>query len=212
MTNEQLVLSIQAGETHFMGTLWEQVERFALQQIGKFYSRHADRCKSLSVDMEDLRQEAYLALYGAIEGYNADKGVKFLTYANYHFTKCFYTAVGLHRATRKYSEVSFDFTIAVNDKGEALSLLDTMADDTAEAEFDNIAEYDYWSKVTPILQQALSLLGESQKETAIACFGQGLSYSEFARQRGTGRAATRQAGIRALANLRANTELAACAL
>lgn len=125
MTNEQLVLKIQAGETQFMGMLWEQVERFALQQIGKFYSRHTDRCKSLGVDMENLRQEAYLILYGAIEGYNADKGVKFLTYANYHFIKCFYAAVGLHRATRKYSEVSFDY--AVNDNGETVTLLSSVS-------------------------------------------------------------------------------------
>ena len=211
MTNEQLALKIQAGETHLMGKLWEQSEGFVFQQAGKFYKQHFNRCKSLGIEFEDLTQEAYLALYEAVKNFDAEKGYKLLTYARFHFIKRFYAALGLHRATRKYTEVSFDVVAKINANGDYISLLDILADETAETEFENIAEQDYLSKVTPILQAVLNDLSNTQRETALTCFGRGLSYAEYARQKGVSKATTSKAAKRALNNLRANADLMACA-
>ena len=137
-----------------------------------------------------------------------EKGVKFLTYAGYHLIKCFYASVGLHRATRKYTEYSLDYVKVDNAKGDSLSLLDIIPDQTAEAEIENAVEREYWSQVGIILNKALSGLSVPQRETAINCYGKGLSYSEYARQRGVTRATTQQSGERALKALRANPILA----
>lgn len=74
MTNEQLVIRIKAGENvaDNMERLYTQVRRF----IHALAWRYRD-----SGEMEDLEQEGYLALYPAIDGYDPDQGVKFLTYA-----------------------------------------------------------------------------------------------------------------------------------
>jgi len=182
MTNEQLVVRIQAGETDLMSTLWEQVKLFAYKQAWKFYKRQTNRCLSLCVGIEDLQQEAYLAIYQAVEAFDIEKCVKFLTYAGYHLIKCFYTSVGLHRATRKYAEYSLDYIIVDNAKGGNLSLLDILPDQTAEAEIENAIEREYLSQVGEILNKALNCLSAPQRETAINCYGKGLSYSEYARQ------------------------------
>ena len=76
MTNEQLVIRIQAGENvaENMAQLYDQVRRF----IHSLAWRYRD-----SGEMEDLEQEGYLALYPAIDGYDPGQGVKFLTYASH---------------------------------------------------------------------------------------------------------------------------------
>lgn len=77
MTNEQLVIKIKSGEkpAEHMEQLYSQVRRFIHSIAWRFRG---------SGELEDLEQEGFLALYSAIEGYDPEQGVKFLTYAEYH--------------------------------------------------------------------------------------------------------------------------------
>lgn len=77
MTNEQLVARIKAGEDvgENMAALYQQIKAFIHSIAWKYRD---------SGEVEDLEQEGYLALYSAIDGYDPDHGVKFLTYAEYH--------------------------------------------------------------------------------------------------------------------------------
>ncbi|GEM_PF-111518 len=77
LSNEQLVIRIKAGEdvAGNMEQLYNQVRRFIHAVAWKYRD---------SGELEDLEQEGYLALYPAIDGYDPAKGVKFLTYAEYH--------------------------------------------------------------------------------------------------------------------------------
>lgn len=76
MTNEQLVTMIKAGidVSDNMQKLWEQ-NRTLIRDTAKRYRGYAD--------VEDLEQEGYLALYDAVEGYEPEKGYKFMTYARH---------------------------------------------------------------------------------------------------------------------------------
>lgn len=89
MTNEQLALRIRAGENpaRNMAELYEQVKGFIHTVAWKY--RH-------SGELEDLEQEGYLALCDAVEGYDEERGVTFLTYAAYH----------LHSRMRRYLETN----------------------------------------------------------------------------------------------------------
>lgn len=90
MTNEQLVARIRAGEdvSGNMLQLWQQVRSF-IHVLAIRYQGIAD--------MEDLEQEGYLALYPAIDGYDPDKGVLFLTYAEYHISQAMRRYVLMNR-------------------------------------------------------------------------------------------------------------------
>ena len=74
MTNEELVIRIQAGEDvgNNMALLYGQVKNFIRSIAWKYRG---------SGEMEDLEQEGYLALYPAIDNFDPDAGCKFLTYA-----------------------------------------------------------------------------------------------------------------------------------
>ena len=76
MTNEQLVARIRAGENvgNNMAVLYDQVKDFIHAMAYKYHGQG---------ELEDLEQEGFLALYDAIDHYEADQGVKFLTYASH---------------------------------------------------------------------------------------------------------------------------------
>lgn len=74
MSNEQLVIRIKAGENvaENMKQLYNQATAFIHALAWKY--------RGLA-ELEDLEQEGYLALYPAIDGYDPERGMKFLTYA-----------------------------------------------------------------------------------------------------------------------------------
>ena len=76
MTNEQLAARIQAGENvgNNMAILYDLVKDFIHAMAYKYHGQG---------ELEDLEQEGFLALYDAIDHYEADQGVKFLTYASH---------------------------------------------------------------------------------------------------------------------------------
>ena len=76
MTNEQLAVRIRAGENvgDNMAILYDQVKDFIHAMAYKYHGQG---------ELEDLEQEGFLALYDAIDHYEADQVVKFLTYASH---------------------------------------------------------------------------------------------------------------------------------
>ena len=57
-----------------MAILYDQVKDFIHAMVYKYHGQG---------ELEDLEQEGFLALYDAIDHYEADQGVKFLTYASH---------------------------------------------------------------------------------------------------------------------------------
>ena len=76
MTNERLVIRVKAGEqtAENMMQLWRQNKAF-VAKVAKCYNGY--------VEMDDLMQEGYIALCEAVEHYEIDKGVLFISYAGF---------------------------------------------------------------------------------------------------------------------------------
>lgn len=76
MEIEQVVARIKAGEdsAENMLILWQMSERY----IDKIIARHTGLAEP-----EDMKQEAYISLYDAVDKYDIDSGVPFLKYAAY---------------------------------------------------------------------------------------------------------------------------------
>lgn len=74
MTNEQLVARVRAGEDEAenMLALWQQNKNFIYKTAMK-YQTYAE--------VEDLLQEGYLGLCEAVQHYDSEQGVPFITYA-----------------------------------------------------------------------------------------------------------------------------------
>lgn len=74
MTNEQLVAEIKAGrnERDNMAVLWEQNRAFVAQKARKYLGY---------AEYDDLMQEGFIAMHDAVERYEPERGVLFLTLA-----------------------------------------------------------------------------------------------------------------------------------
>ena len=80
MTNEQLTLDIQNGNRAALTELWGAVRPLLLSMAWKFYQKQGkERCSSHGVTLEDLQQEAFFALYDAVQAYKPEKGYQFTT-------------------------------------------------------------------------------------------------------------------------------------
>ena len=75
LSNEQLAARIHAGKDPV-----ESMEQL-YRQVKTLIHLIARRLRGCGVDLEDLEQEGFLALYDAVAGYDLEKGVKFSTYA-----------------------------------------------------------------------------------------------------------------------------------
>lgn len=209
-TNEELAVRIKDGESSLISTLWEQVKRFAQLQASKFYNKHYNKCKVWGVELDDLEQEAFLGILDAVQGFEAEKGFKFLTYATYHLRKRFYSSLKLDRAEGKRpNPISLDKTLYTDDNGNNVTLLHTLADQRAE--IDKLIDRIYIRDISKSLKEALNELPIRQRQVAINCFCRGLSYSEYGRNCGVTSISVRQAWQRALRRLKKNPKIVICA-
>ena len=80
-SNEELVAKIQAGQNPAanMALLWQQNEPF-VKKVANKYKAYAE--------FEDLVQEGYFGICQAVEGFDNNYGVKFLTYAETCISRC----------------------------------------------------------------------------------------------------------------------------
>ena len=89
MTNEERVRQVQNGVNvcENMTALW-----LDNQPLIKFIvNRYPEK------DREDLMQEAYMGIYKAVQGYDAGKNAKFMSYAPYHIKNCINAYLNLDR-------------------------------------------------------------------------------------------------------------------
>lgn len=116
MTNEQLVIRIQAGidVADNMLQLWQQNQGI----IGKLAVKYSNLAES-----EDLKQEGYIALCTAVDHYRPDEGTSFLTYAAFwikqrmlrygQYNGTVRISVGAREQARQYKRMVSSFTMQV---------------------------------------------------------------------------------------------------
>lgn len=134
MTNEALVTAIQSGQRERWPELWQQVKGLAWQQIHRWsWAR-----EKAGVEREDLLQASMLALWAAVNSYDASRGAQFLTWFVMALQKEFTQAAGIR--TGKQSQdplrgaVSLDAPLT-DDEGDSFALADTLEDPKAEDSF-----------------------------------------------------------------------------
>ena len=95
LSNEDLVIRIQAGENDLISQLWDQVYRFIRQQA-RIHMRIANNAYGGAVGYEedDLVQQSYFALLNAVKYYKADAGASFITILAYTLKGAFSTVRG----------------------------------------------------------------------------------------------------------------------
>ena len=152
MTNEELALQIRAGERGKIMELWAQVRRFALWRA----RRWAAFGRGVTVD--DLEQEAFIALLDALERWREADGPLLSVYA-LRLKAAFTAATG--RRTQRDRLDPLDRALSleapVGDEDDTLTLADVIPDPQAAEALEGVGVWD-------TLHRAVEGLPEGQRE------------------------------------------------
>ncbi len=77
-TNEELCLLIQSGDQQAKTDIYNKNKRLVKKIVSQYFGAYVN-----ILEREDLEQVGYMGLFIAAEKFNADKGVKFISYAAY---------------------------------------------------------------------------------------------------------------------------------
>lgn len=114
MTNEELVKLIQDGRHEYIPQLWEQVRRFICREARRRLSGEPLHLHDLE---DDLINEAYFGLLGAVRGYQFDAGSGFLGYLTFYLKTGFNKALGAWTARDKQNRQLLDQAVSTEQGG-----------------------------------------------------------------------------------------------
>lgn len=201
-TNEELALLIQSGNTNAIAPLWENVKRFAYQLTFRFFDRSRKVCASSGVTLEDLQQEAFLAVLDAAGDYKENKEYKFTSYLHYHLKNHFMVAIGKHTQAVKplnYSS-SLDETIPGT---EGLTFCDIIPDPDSNRGFEVVENREYIREMHKALQKSLDVLEQREREVITEKYYDGLTLEQIGKKHSVSGSRARQIQGKALSHMRA---------
>ena len=177
MTNEELARRIQQGERDLLLQLWEQVRRYAHDRAYKWFRATNGRGGQT---VQDLEQEAFLALLEALEGWD-EKAGKFLTWYDLRL-KADFTAATAQRTQRNRldpleSALSLDMPL-LDGKDDLFTLADVVADPRAEQDMENLEEIERQESV----RRVVNSLQTEQRQVILLRYFYGLTREQTAQR------------------------------
>ena len=190
MTNEELVVKIQNGQTELNVELWLNIEKFVYAQSNLFFRNWQDRCQKLGVEKDDLYQTGWLALILAVPKYNEQAGASFIYYFAYFLKTQFYRMIKLQKRNNKWLDSSdtlsraesFDKTVYENKDGVNTTIEDYLADEMSEQEIYKIESIDYINSLRKDLNTAVSSLSLREADILISIYFKGLRARTLAKK------------------------------
>ena len=177
MTNEELAQQIQQGERDLILPLWEQVRRYAHDRAYKWFRATNGRGGQT---VQDLEQEAFLALLEALEGWDEDAG-PFLPWYSLRL-KAGLTAATAQRTQRDQfdpleSALSLDMPL-LDGEDDLFTLADVVADPRAEQDMESVAERDLQTGVRRVVDS----LPAEQRRVILLRYFHGLTREQTAQR------------------------------
>ncbi len=195
MSNEELVMEIQAGRRELLGTLWEQVEKFIRRQANQ-------RTDAGAVDREDLYQSGYLALVKAVDSYTPERDMKFINWLAYHLKTAFNEASNYRSRRQRRDPMHRADSLSRPLDEEGGELLDTVADPLGLQGIHEAEERIWQEELSYALKRAIEGLSEAESEVIRERYYQGFAIAQIARKTGKTAYEVQRDERRGLANLR----------
>ena len=164
MTNEQLALNIQNGNRAALAELWGAVRPLLLSMAWKFYTRQGkERCSTHGVTLEDLQQEAFFALFDAVQAYKPEKGYLLTTYLSRATENRFKACMGIRGKLDALNHADrLERPIPGDEEGREQG--DVIPDEKAEAALfavDDRQEQEHFHNVLELVLGELSVIQSS---------------------------------------------------
>ena len=186
MTNEEMTVRIQQGETGLYSLLWERVEKLVTLLAGRYYARSQVTCARSGVEIEDLIQAGYFAMMDAVASFSAESGYKLTTYLNRHLLNQWTQMLGVKHGREKFDPlnrcISLESPIAGENKETALG--DVIPDKAAEQAIESSFERVYAQQLHDVLESCLDTLKPTEADTIRGRFYRGETLKQIADRQG----------------------------
>lgn len=160
MSNEEIVVRIQAGETDLMEQLWAGVERLVRWKVRRVSKAIDGR---YGVESDDLYQSGYLAMTSAVETYKPENGA-FSTWLMFYLRTAFAEATGFRTTTGRMEPINNAVSLnkPLGDEEDGASFGDLVPDPKAAATMDAVEETLWREQLHEALEGVLAELPEEQ--------------------------------------------------
>jgi len=199
-TLEELAVQIQAGERQLVPELWERTKRLLFKLAYSYYSKHRQQCEAAGVTLEDLQQESFIALMGAVKAFEPAKGFRFTSYINYQLLSHFGEITGMERRNPLNSAISLDAPLT--DAEEGLTVGGTIEDKRAGEEYENAETRAYVQALHEALEKSLAMLDERQRRIVRGRHYENKTLASLSRELETPYSMAQALEAKALKNLR----------
>ena len=185
MSNEELAVLIQTGETERIPELWDQVTGLIKWKANRTMTVLELRGNPCGVTFDDLCQSGYIALIEAVRRYNPDNGVAFSTCLINSLKTVFAQATG-HRTKSGQNEplnnsLSLDKT--VDDEADGSPFSESVPDPKATAQIQLVEESLWRDQLREALEEALSSIPEKNADVLRMRYYQGLTLAEVGKSK-----------------------------
>lgn len=218
--NNMLAQLARQGNSAALTQLWEINRPVIRTMFWRWYSRNHSVAESAGVTLEDFDQEGYFAVKEAAEYHNPEKGA-FLTalqyFVQHRIQKATLQGRGRYVVTEDGRRVrvsaepldsaqSLDEPVPWDDAGE-VTRADVTPDPAAAQAFEDAEQNSYRQELRAVLDKALSLLPDRQRNVIAWRFYEGLTLQQAAALDGVTKDRIRAIEGAALRALRQNQEL-----
>lgn len=172
MSNEEFVALIQAGDTGQIIPLWTNVRLLALKEAGRWAAANRN-----GVELEDLGQEAFIALLEAVDTFDSGTGAWFSTWYMVRLKGAFTAACGMRTQRERQDPLagaaSLDAPVSTEDQ-EGITLSESIPDPGAELAMLAVEEDERRARLHDALITAIAELPEEQRAAVRGRYWQGV--------------------------------------
>ena len=190
MTNEELAIQIQAGNTQYYSELWQNVRNL----MHKILRNKLLRLKLPNyLTSEDMEQELYFALCNAVQAFDDTKPYKFNSYLEYHIMNAIRSVL----PSKPLQEHSYNQTTG---EDESTELIEFIVDDTAAEKLHNLELTDIQTQT----RQAVAELPYNERKAITLYYFNDLKYKQVGKIMGIDEAKAKKRVQKGLHILRQN--------
>ena len=187
MTNEELAERIQTGEKQLCSQLWAQVKRFVYMQAARYGARTSGICRCSGVELDDLEQEAYLAMLDAVKAYDSQSGFLFTTYLHRHLLNHWRSLLGLRTVKGKNNPLNLSIRLESPigaQEDENITVGDMIPDSGAEQALESAIDGIYRQQLHDVLECCITSLPERKSDTIRGRYYRGETLKQIANRWG----------------------------
>jgi len=164
VSNEELAILIQRGQREYIPALYDQVKKLLRYKARDYFNKFYGPCVRCGVELDDLIQEAYLAMLDAVRAFKPDAETSFTSYLSYPLHNRFRAVTHCGRGIKDPLNQADSLDEPLSLGNADFTRGDTIADDNAAAQFNAVETDLYRSALHTAVEKSLGELEPLQSQ------------------------------------------------